>query len=673
MLIRALLRPLRRLMLLILVAILAGCGVIQPIAPRGAQAPPAAPAVTTASAPATQAPTQATPPTAAEPTTTAVPAVTPAPANELATLESLAALELPARDQVQLAHEYGRTTTLERVARSAPLDTQVGDVATFWVNDHGNNRNYQIEATLVLALEHVLVYVENGASVDLGALERSARRFNDEIYPRTRELFGSEWSPGVDGDPRLTILNARLPGVGGYFSGADEVPRSVNPFSNEREMFYINIESYAPGSEGYASVLAHEFQHMIHWHENDNAPTWFNEGLSQLAEELNGFRDGAASIGVAYLANPDVQLTTWAEDSAQRLPHYAASYLFLSYFYEQYGDGLDLKDLIRANAGHHLDLLADVARQRRPDIEGFADLYADWAVANLINDARFEDGRYSYQQLPTTVMTDELSRRANDSVAQFGSDYWQFAASDRERVLQFAGSATIGVVAAQPDGNAMWWSNRGDSTHTSLSRSFDLRNVASATLQYRLWHDLEADWDYGFVSVSTDGGQTFTPLASRHTTDTDPQGYNYGHAYTGRSGGDTARWIDEQIDLTPFAGREVVVRFSMITDDAVNRPGIAIDNVRVPEIGFRDDAETSLAGWDARGWVRTDNRLPQRWELRLVRVRDGNVTVERIEVDPQGRATARIDAGERGALVVMATTPYTTERATYTLRLEVGN
>jgi immune inhibitor A len=342
----------------------------------------------------------------------------------------------------------------------------------------------------------------------------------------------------------------------------------------------------------------------------------------------------------------------------------------MSYFYEQYGDGLEIRDLIRANAGYHLDLLADAARQRRPDTTSFADLYADWSITNLINDARFADGRYSHRHLATTVLTEPLTRSASDTVAQFGSDYWQFESSDQDRVLRFGGSDTIGVVDARPEGNAMWWSNRGDSTHTSLSRVFDLRDVSSATLQYRLWHDLEADWDYGFVSVSTDGGRTFTSLASRHTTDTDPQGYNYGHAYTGRSGGDTARWVDEQIDLTPFAGGEVVVRFSLITDDAVNRPGIAIDNIRVPEIGFADDVEALIDGWDARGWVRTDNRLPQQWELRLVRVSGGDVTFERLEVDPQGRAEARIAAGDRGVLIVMATTPYTTERASYTLALE---
>jgi immune inhibitor A len=667
----ALLRPLRRLALLLPLIALAGCGIIAPIAPpadpvvesppAATAAPPATHAPPTAEATATHAPATGTPESS--------PAPEPAAEDGIATLESLAAIDLPPRDQVELAYEFGRTTSLERVARTTPLEVQVGDVERFNVNDHATHRNYTIDATLEIALEHVLVYVENGVSFDRAALERSARQFNDEIYPRTRELFGSEWSPGVDGDPRLTILNARLPGVGGYFSGSDEVPRGVNPFSNEREMFYINIDSYELGSDAYGSVLAHEFQHMIHWYQNDSGPTWFDEGLSQLAEELNGFRESAAGLAPAYLANTDLQLTTWAEESQQRLPHYAASYLFMTYFYEQYGDLVDLQELIRANAGHRLELLAEVARQRRPDITSFADLYADWSIANLISDPRFGDGRYSYSQLPVTADLRVLSVRANDTVAQFGTDSWELESRDRDRVVQFQGSDTIGVVAAEPDGNVMWWSNRGDSTHTSLSRRFDLRDVESATLQFRLWHDLELDWDYGFVAASTDGGQTFRPLSSRHTTTDDPQGYNYGHAYTGRSGGETARWVDEQIDLNPFAGQEVIVRWSLITDDAVNRPGIAIDNIRVPEIGFTDDVERAIDGWEASGWVRTDNRLPQQWDVRLIRISGRDVTFERIDLDSQGAGEARLAAGERGAVIVMATTPYTTERASYTLRL----
>ena len=594
-------------------------------------------------------------------------AATPKPSG-VATLDLLDANTLPRRDLVSLAVEFGRTDSEQRVARTTPLDVQQGDKQVFTVADVAADRNYEITATLVLLLDHVLVYVEDGVDIDQAALERSARQFNDEIYPRNRELFGSEWNPGVDGDPRITILNARIQGAGGYFSGSDEVPRSVNRYSNEREMFYINIDDRVPGTDSYGDVLAHEFQHMIEWNEGQRPTTWMNEGLAQLAEELNGFEESVVQIAPAYLQEPDLQLTAWADDPGASLPHYAASYLFLTYFYEQYGENVSLNQLIKDGAGERLDIFADIAGQQNPAIQDFGDLYSDWAIANLVNTDRLGDGRSTYAQLPDTVAVETLKSSIDETVAQFGTDYWELKANDQARVIQFDGGDTAGVVAAKPEGSVLWWSNRGDSAHSTLERNVDLRNVLAATLQFKVWYDIEQDYDYGFVSVSTDGGATFTTLAGRGTTTTDPQGANWGNGYTGTSGGSTPSWIDEQIDLTPYAGQEIVLRFELITDDAYNAPGLALDNIAIPEINFRDDAEADN-GWTAQGFVRTDNQLPQQWEVRLVRIDGNTVTFEPLPLGDGNTGEYRLEAGQRGALVVSATTPHTTERAPYQLRI----
>lgn len=645
-----------------------GCSAVTPLTPSpAAETAPTATASTAASSssPAVAPSTAATASASAAASASASAAASPAASGDLATIASLSGDRLPARDLVELGYQYGLSESTERVARTEPLDVQVGDTQIFNVVNGETDQRFEVSATLRVALEHVLMYVEDGVEVDQAALERSARQFNDQIYDRNRELFGSEWTPGVDGDPRLTVLNARIPGVGGYFGGSDQVPRSANPFSNEREMFYINIDSFEPGTEGYSSVLAHEFQHMIEWHEQDQTSTWLNEGLSQLAEELNGF-EGANNLAPAYLYDPDLQLTTWNSDDTA--PHYAAAYLFMTYFYQQYQDNIDLNQLITQNAGQQVQAFADIARRSRSDLQDFGDVYADWSIANLLNDERLDGGRYSYAQLPETVEPQSLNGDLDETVAQFGSDYWEIGPDRNERVLMFDGSDTIGLVDAQPEGSAIWWSNRGDSAHTFLSRTVDLRDASSATLQYRLWYDLEDNYDYGFVSVSTDGGETFQTLQSRYTTTDDPQGYNYGNAYTGVSGsGDEPQWIDEQIDLTPYAGQEIVLRWSVITDDAVNDPGMALDSLQIPEIGWSDDVERAADGWTAEGFVRTDNRLPQQWKLRLVRNTGSTTTVDTIELDGDNRAEIRLGPGERGTLVVMATTPHTTERARYTL------
>ena len=65
----------------------------------------------------------------------------------------------------------------------------------------------------------------------LERLQSSANIFESKIYPTDRATFGSEWTPGIDDDVHLTILNAVGLGnnVGGYFTAQDEYPTSVNP------------------------------------------------------------------------------------------------------------------------------------------------------------------------------------------------------------------------------------------------------------------------------------------------------------------------------------------------------------------------------------------------------------------------------------------------------------
>jgi hypothetical protein len=478
----------------------------------------------------------------------------------------------------------------------------------------------------------------------------------------------------VDGDPRLTVLNALVPGVGGYFSAADGVVKAVNRFSNEREMFVINVTNSSFGSSGYALTLAHEFQHMIEWNVARRSPAWFNEGMSTLAQDLNGYVEN--SLPAAYLMNPDIQLTTFSQASADRAEfsaHYGASQLFLRYFQEQYAGENGWADLIKADAGNNLDAFVQAAARKHPDITSFADIYADWAVANVLNDPTVADGRYAYQLLPRQAEIGTLQGdAAQASVHQFGVDYYGDLAGPL--TFTFEGTNTVSLAGTAPrEGRAMWWSNRGDDSTTTLTRAFDLSGVQRATLQFAAWYELEQDFDYAFVSVSADGGTTWTPLKGSTSSDQDPQGRNYGNGFTGVSGtpgmdtgrGTHGQWVDEQVDLTPYAGKNILLRFWVVNDDAFNAPGLLIDNISIPELHYADGAEQGDGGWQAQGFVRTSGELPQTWALRLIRTSGGATSVERVPVDAQGRATVALAEGERGTLAVIGTARFTSEPGSY--------
>ena len=397
------------------------------------------------------------------------------------------------------------------------------------------------------------------------------------------------------------------------------------------------------------------------------SPLWINEGMSTLAEDLNG--DVSQGFPIQYLRDPDLQLTGWEPLNGA---HYGASRLFLRYFQEQYAGEDGLAELIKADAGNNLDAFVQMAARKRPDITSFADIYADWAVANVLNDPSVADGRYAYQLLPgMATISDAPPGETHATVKQFGVDYYNLQGL---LTLAFDGADIVGLTSTQPrEGRAMWWSNRGDDSVETLTRAFDLSGVRTATLQFATWYELELNYDYAFVSISTDGGTTWQPLKATSSTDQDPQGHNYGNGITGISGapgaetdkGMRGQWIEEQADLTAYAGKPILLRFWVVHDEGYNAPGMLIDNMRIPELSYADGAEQGDGGWQAQGFVRTSGELPQTWALRLIRVSGGATEVERVPVDAQGRASVTLADGERGTLAVIGTARFTTEPAGY--------
>ncbi len=603
--------------------------------------------------------------------------------------ETLALLEatiVPQRDLVDLARRLKGVQDIPPPPTEAP-PLQVGDVVRFWAENLSEDYAFQLEAELVYATPHVYMFVELGQSVDVRALERSAQRFEARILPKIHEVFGREWYPGIDGDPHLYILHATRLGdwVAAYYDSASEYPQAVSEHSNQREMFFVNLDTigHTIGTSYYESVLAHEFQHMVHWAVDLNEDSWLNEGLSELATLLTGY--GPSNFVVDFLQAPDIQLNTWPEDDEARSPHYGASFLFLAYLYERYGEEAT-RTLVQEPSNGMVSVQKTLEAIGAVDPTSGAptsaeDLFADWLVANLLMDSSVGDGRYGYTLegvagLPRAALTHTLrpGETLQAAAPQWGAHYIHIAGGPEPQRLRitFQGQPTVSIVPARAhSGRFMMWSNRADESDTRLTRALDLRGVRSATLNYWLWYHIEALWDYGYVMVSTDGGATWQPLATTRTTEEDPHGNAYGAGYTGSSEG----WVLESVDLTPYVGQEVLVRFEYITDAAVTQPGMLIDDVSVPEIGYVEDFEAGAEGWVSEGWLRMDNVLPQRFNVQLVQTANAEAPAVRLLSGadaPTGAWTVTVGGAYGDAvLVVSGLATVTTEPAAYTVTLEV--
>jgi hypothetical protein len=316
----------------------------------------------------------------------------------------------------------------------------------------------------------------------------------------------------------------------------------------------------------------------------------------------------------------------------------------------------------------------------------FEDAFRDWTLANYINDPNVGDGRYAYDAMTGRVSTDKRVIRypatATGDVHQYGTDYISLERGQGDTVIDFQGAPTAQLMPMQAhSGKRIWYSNRRDAADMTLTHAFDFRNLQKATLDYWTWYSIEGDFDYGYLEVSTDGGKTWSTEKTAHTTDTNPNGANYGNGYSGPSGHDpksTAApvWVHEQADLSAYAGKQVLVRFEYITDEGFNDPGWALDDLRVPELGYSSDAESDDGGWQAAGWVRIANLVPQSWAVTALEYGTGahQVTVQTLTVDAQGKGRLTVpafgSASRQIVLVVSALAPTTTERANYRVQVE---
>jgi hypothetical protein len=248
-------------------------------------------------------------------------------------------------------------------------------------------------------------------------------------------------------------------------------------------------------------------------------------------------------------------------------------------------------------------------------------------MANLLNNPKVGDGRFAYPRLltslpsPATVPAVVSGEWQDVAVSQWGATYLDLTGAGRYQfALSCPSTVSISPVAAH-SGQWMWWSNRGDSGDMRLTHAFDLTRVKQASLSFWLWYAIEKDWDYGYVEVSTDGGATWTAVATQGTTPAGGHHNPYGPAYTGFSGGADdsthAVWERQTVDLTPYAGKPILVRFEYLTDDETTETGMLIDDLAIPEIGYHSDVETGQDGWQAEGWARIDNVLPQSYVIQL--------------------------------------------------------
>ena len=184
-------------------------------------------------------------------------------------------------------------------------------------------------------------------------------------------------------------------------------------------------------------------------------------------------------------------------------------------------------------------------------------------------------------------------------------------------------------------GTHAWWGGSTGDASSHMTRELTLP-AGATTLRFWTWYQLEDGFDWAFALVSTDGGATWTSLATTAangsgTTAVDPIGTvgavggnkPYTNGLTGTSGmpaltspGNViaAAYAEQSANVTQYAGRTIQLRFLYSSDPETNYEGFYVDDVSVTDATgatvFADDMETN-AGWTPGGtpgfsWVAAD-------------------------------------------------------------------
>lgn len=642
----------------------------------------------------------------------------------LSTAEQIAQTIVPERDLTALAQRLNPELVVPTGAAAARPIAQVGDHADFWVLNSDTAEVHQIAAELVYQNDRVSAWVQAGQTLDSDLIRRAADDFVSQTWPAETSVFGHEATPGIDGDPHIHMLFTTGMGgsVIGYFLSNDTVSRAVLPTSNEREMFYINSDYAASGvgQQGLDPLLAHEFQHMIHYAHDRNEATWVNEGMSEVAKDIAGYQ-GADGGYLWFNSSSDTQLNAWGDGAGENMAHYAAAYLFLSYLAQRLGDDV-LSQIVNEPADGIEGIENALAHMGAPDFDSF---FADWIVALAADSAagpateaiwHIDAADVDWPSSRHTV-TALVEAGGAEVVHNYAADFLLMDPALITGTLSFDGATETTVSkAGAASGELAWWGNRADMSDTRLTRSVDLSAVSAGqpvTMTASLWWDIEENFDFAYLMASRDGTD-WDILPGTRTREPGDNANQLGPAYTGISqpapeatgpevtgpevtepeitepeatgpalapdpgwGADPA-WVTDTFDLSAYAGGPVFVRFEYVTDDAVTRPGIHVDDVRIPAIGYADDFESGAPRWESEGWVSegwllTDGRLDQRWLLQVIEIAaDGKVTVRRPEVDAQGHAEIDLAARDPSTttwLAISGMTAGTTELAPYRITL----
>ncbi|MGZ4467562.1 MAG: choice-of-anchor J domain-containing protein [Nocardioidaceae bacterium] len=416
-------------------------------------------------------------------------------------------------------------------------------------------------------------------------------------------------------------------------SGANPPDDSKNPayIACGKELGTTPGRLGRPDPRQYEGTFAHEYQHLLESYEDPDEVSWVNEGLSDYAQTLTGYVNPAVSplstgadSHIACFEGYDGErfggaensLTNWGDQGGPEiLCDYGAAYSFMQYLYDHFGEGF--LSALHTQNGNGLVGLQKVLDKRAGGVKAM-DVLHRWSATMALDAILDRNGGKLVGGNAKNYQSKTLTGRINWANPQSyqdpgaptnGSDYvrlrdasGKYLSADQIDSIDFSGSTTYPpkpvewtadstppdattadtTCGTTPDGTgaAALYSGCGDELDRSITHSVTVPATGDQSLSFDVLYDTEQSWDFGFVQVSTDGGKTWTSLATQDTTsDHDPNALPYVVSELPGFTGDSGTWKHETADLSAYAGKDILVGFRYITDPATAEAGMWVRNV----------------------------------------------------------------------------------------------
>ena len=197
-------------------------------------------------------------------------------------------------------------------------------------------------------------------------------------------------------------------------------------------------------------------------------------------------------------------------------------------------------------------------------------------------------------------------------------------------------------------------------TTMTMAVPIDLSGLNHAVLTFMTRYDMEKDFDLAQLQISTDNGNTWSPLGGGYSTE--------GAGHSGvqplgepvYNGFRDIMWVKEKVSLDSFLAEEILIRFLIASNSSNEKAGWYLDDIRI--IGYADESilpeiqfltrlpNTPLTGpYPLEAKVSSNHETPQ---VRLFFSNDSNTFhSEQMQQTTHFRYTAAIPEMEMGDTV----------------------